>query len=434
MISLRSRAPLRFHSAGEVSRRRALLKSPEKYGSPTPVRPQAEHWHWGAWRDAARTGLQFGLGGIAAVALLFEAPALAMRPNVDPSSLDAGAAAIVRVVPARAPAPDRRGEDPAFALLEEGTQKAVRDALVDPHQSNEGVRFLRRLATSPGFGAMSPADQARLIRFVGGTDPWIAHHARASLIETIARSSYRAAAPAQQANALTRFLRSEQGAPLFVGQRDFHAGRRPYSLSSPTYLPSFAFDGETGSAHEWSVQVEGKMISIVRRDQSSPPGTYRQTPEEIAKAIASLPAASLAELQQVQIHTGRSAADAHWAQLWGEPKFRAHMTAGGAGVVHVYPMTFPQPQHVVDAALIHESAHMWSRRTWGADGSAAWQAWSERMKSDGLHVSKYARNNAAEDFAESVTLYQLVRGSGYETSIRNMFPGRFQSLDQVMER
>lgn len=79
------------------------------------------------------------------------------------------------------------------------------------------------------------------------------------------------------------------------------------------------------------------------------------------------------------------------------------MTAGAAGVVNVYPMTFPQPQHVVDAALIHESAHMWSRRIWGPDGSSAWQAWSELMKSDGLHASKYAQNNAAEDFAESVT-------------------------------
>lgn len=254
MISLRSRASLRVTSAGEIARTRAPLKTRAKLRPPTPERPKAGQWHWGAWRDAARTSLQFGLG-IAAVGLLFQAPALAMRPDFGPSSLDVGTAAIALVVPgeqasARGRWAPRAGPPVPCSAPPAGTGPHVRQTRGgDPTGGarcgdRPAVLWRGQLPGALGDFARLRSDgrcRSSAASPSGGRHrSLIAHYARGSLVEDIAKSSYRSASAGQQATSLTRFVKNEIGTPLFVGQRDFHAGRRPYTLSSrlPTYHPS----------------------------------------------------------------------------------------------------------------------------------------------------------------------------------------------------
>lgn len=100
------------------------------------------------------------------------------------------------------------------------------------------------------------------------------------------------------------------------------------------------------------------------------PGQFLQTVEQIAKAIAALPAPSLAELEIVEVNTLPSPDDSYFATTWNEPDFRAYMTAGEhRRLVNVFPTKVEQGQHAVDGAFIHEAAHLWSRKIWGPQGS-----------------------------------------------------------------
>jgi len=110
------------------------------------------------------------------------------------------------------------------------------------------------------------------------------------------------------------------------------------------------------------------------------------------------------------------------------------MTAGANGVVDIYPTVWQQPQHAVDASLIHETGHILSGRTFGPwqTPDPRWQPWDAATQRDGLSPSTYARASRTEDFSETLTLYQLSRGTPYEAEYRAMFPERFAALEAVL--
>jgi hypothetical protein len=108
------------------------------------------------------------------------------------------------------------------------------------------------------------------------------------------------------------------------------------------------------------------------------------------------------------------------------------MTAGSEGILRVYPATTPQSAATIAGTLLHETGHVLSMRQFGDDNAApGWNRWRDAAASDGLRPSQYAKNNLDEDFAESMALYGLVKGTPEEASVRAMLPGRFSVLDEL---
>ncbi|MFO0726968.1 MAG: hypothetical protein U1E65_24525 [Myxococcota bacterium] len=314
------------------------------------------------------------------------------------------------------------------------TQLQVLRAWVANSASVEGSDVIGTLAVTPGLKAMSAEERGRLLRYVAGTDNVLSTEIRASLSLKLLKPTFKEATPADQAATLSTFLNNEHGSPVSIPtwNAGFDQKRRTFVLSEPTPVPDYEFHSGKAAGQRYTLTVANRTINIVTADGSPEAGLYVHNAEQLAKAIAALPAASLAELSTVEIDVKRSPDDAHWAEVWHEPNFRAYMTAGENGVVHVYPSASPQLQHNVDGALIHETGHLWSRKVWGADGSAGWNTWTALMAKDGFHASAYARHNPAEDVADTVELYHIVVGTPNEASVRALLPARFKYLDGVV--
>lgn len=321
----------------------------------------------------------------------------------------------------------------AFFGLDTITQLSVLRVYVDLAPSPEAAQIVATLAVSPGFSALGAGDRAQLLRYVRGTDQLLSPSIRSALESLLLDPETKAADAAGQAARLRSFVSKELGTPGTVPtwDVDFDQRRRPYTLSAGQPVAEYPFHSGKANGLRYTMNVGGRQIQLVASTLSPQPGFHTYPPAVIAKAIAALPASSLAELTTVEIDAMRSPEDSHWGTLWKTPDFRAFMTAGEHGVVHVYPTGGVRSQRSVDGALIHETGHLWSRKAWGPDGSAAWKAYAELIKKDGFHPSQYAKNNAAEDIAETVELYHIVRGTSDEASIRALFPARFQFLDGV---
>lgn len=336
--------------------------------------------------------------------------------------------------------PESRGriaqlvQSDAFFGLDAGSQRAVLRAWLVHHEAIEASDLIATMAISPGFSTLGADDRLKLVRYVQGTDNLLSRHVRLELEKRMLEGGFKTATAPEQGAALKKFVNEEEGTPEGVPtwNADFDSKRRSYVLSEPVPVPQYAFRSGKADGHKWIVDVGVKKIPIVVADGGPPPGQFLQTADQIAKAIAALPPQSLAELSIVEVNTLPSPDDTYFATTWNEPGFRAYMTAGENGLVNVFPTKIEQAQHSVDGTFIHEAAHLWSRKTWGPDGSPGWTDWAARMKSDGFHASDYARHNAAEDVAETVTLYHIVRGTPQEASVRALFPARFAYLDQAI--
>lgn len=321
----------------------------------------------------------------------------------------------------------------AFFGLDALTQLSVLRVHVDLAPTSAAAELIGTLAVSPGFGALGAGDRALLLRYVRGNDKLLSPSIRSGLESVLLDPTTKAEDAAGQAARLRDFVRKERGTPGVVPtwDVDFDKRRRPYTLSAPEPVEDYPFHTGKADGLRYTVSVGGRQIQLVASTVTPEAGFHVYTPAVIAKAIAALPASSLAELTTVEIDGKRSPEDKHWGALWKAPEFRAFMTAGDHGVVHVYPTGGVQAQRSVDGALIHETGHLWSRKAWGPDGSVGWKAYAELIKKDSLHPSHYAANNAAEDIAETIELYHIVRGTPDEPAIRALFPARFQLLDGV---
>ncbi len=321
----------------------------------------------------------------------------------------------------------------AFFGLDAITQLSVLRVYVDLAPSPEAAQIVATLVVSPGFSALGAGDRAQLLRYIRGTDQLLSPSIRSALESLLHDPETKAADAAGQVARLRSFVSKELGTPGTVPtwDVDFDKRRRPYTLSAGQPVAEYPFHSGKANGLRYTMSVGGRQILLVASTLSPEPGFHAYAPAVIAKAIAALPASSLAELSTVEIDAKRSPEDTHWGTLWKTPDFRAFMTAGEHGVVHVYPTGAVRSQRSVDGALIHETGHLWSRKAWGPDGSVAWKAYAELIKKDGFHPSHYAANSPAEDIAETVELYHIVRGTPDEPGIRALFPARFQFLDGV---
>jgi hypothetical protein len=294
---------------------------------------------------------------------------------------------------------------------------------------------MNSLTTNQGYRLLNDAEQRQLSQRVTTALP-MSRSIGAALTTAMRDTAFTRSTPGEQATALRNFLSNERGTPDLVADHFTERTDIPaFSLSKPTALTNYPFRSGAGDAQQYTVNVSGRAIKVMAAG-THPAGTSQHTVDEVARAIASLPPATLAAVNTVTLEPNVNPSDAHWARVYGRPTFRSYMTAGATGDVHIYPAATPQAQSTLSGTLIHETGHTLSKRRFGEDSTkgAKWKDWGAAAASDGLHPSQYARSSNDEDFAETLQLYQQVRGTRQEADARRLFPSRFAIIDSVVNQ
>lgn len=360
--------------------------------------------------------------------------AKAQAPKADRFETTAPARKVTLIPPA-APDPTTAAglaQVPAFQALPETTRNLALGQL-GAHESIRARSPLSTLATSPGFGRLSEAEQQRLLNYVGGQNRLVSEPARDALGTLLRDAAFTGADADGQAAKLREFVTAQPGA-LYVASSNAAAPTpAAFELRGPTPAPDHAWAGSDDHtpAVRYDVVIDGKTIPLYAPE--APPAEGMHTAAQAAEAIASMPASLRAKLTEVSLEARQNPGDAYWASVYGDPSFRSYATAGADGVVRVYPCAGEAPgQAALDATLIHEVGHTMSQRLWGASYGAEWGPWTEAGRSDGFIPSKYGANNPGEDFSETLVIYQSVKGTPQEAELRALMPNRFRMLDQVL--
>lgn len=213
----------------------------------------------------------------------------------------------------------------------------------------------------------------------------------------------------------------------------FDSRRAPYTIGQPQEVSNHSFYSGAADALKYDVQVGGKTISIFMPKNPDPAQGNFHSVEEIAKGLAALPEQSRDLVTHVNVEPGKNPDDSHWAVEYNDPNFESYMTAGGDGVVNVYPSSNPIGQDYLDGTMVHETGHIWSQQKWGdPDSDARWNDWKAAIQSDPSAASKYAQVAPAEDFSETLLLYHQVKGTPEEAAARQKMPERFKIIDEIV--
>jgi uncharacterized Zn-binding protein involved in type VI secretion len=195
---------------------------------------------------------------------------------------------------------------------------------------------------------------------------------------------------------------------------------------SPTYISpgsagSYWFPGDwlPSPTVEHEVTVRGHKIKVVVPVSGPKEGEWLPSAEMIAKGLGTLPDDQLAKIQTVVVC----------------PQFDPNRPEAGAcyvpGTVYYFPRPKEMTQGDIDWVLIHEAAHTITSKRWKQDPSLRAE-WEQAIKDDGHRPSDYAGNNAGEDFAESVVMYALSKGTACEATARAIYPARYAILDRMV--
>jgi hypothetical protein len=273
-----------------------------------------------------------------------------------------------------------------------------------------------------------------LLKRLDGGPSDTAASTRAALDQVLRDASFVASSPAAQGARLQSFVTGEEGLPEVVPGRPDEVPRRSYSISAPVNELSYGFQSGAGPATRYDVAVGSKTVPV--RIGALPEGSplIQATIQDIAKALATVPAESLEFVKGVDVDPGQNPDDAYWATTYNTPGFRSYMVSGPDGRISVFPQDESIPQEYVDSSLIHETGHVFSLGTWGTThDSEGWKRWGAAADNDDSHVSNYARDSIDEDFAETVTLYAEVKGTPEEANARKLYSNRFDIIDELIK-
>ena len=300
---------------------------------------------------------------------------------------------------------------------------------------------LARLALSKGFQALGRGEQEQLLRYVGGTNRQLSGPARAALTQLMNHPTFQAMTPGEQHNSLQFFMNNQPGIhPILWEPPNTWKAQSLSSMSAPSDVPAINFDTGTKPAKRYEIEIDGRKISVLVSTGQPAAGLQVHTPEEVRRALELMPQAARAQVRAVHIDNSPARDDAYFQKKFGNPNHRAYMTAGKHGVVTIYPTAERYPIDPMVGTLVHEAGHLASFGRWtpshsdspavGMVADPAWKPWTNAIKSDKFAVSSYAKNDPAEDFAETYRLYAQTVGTPRHAELRQIMPERFRILDQ----
>jgi peptidoglycan hydrolase-like protein with peptidoglycan-binding domain len=322
-----------------------------------------------------------------------------------------------------------------FSGLSQTAQVQTLNKVAAQSSDPQAVETVSKMATSPGFRQLAPADQTKLLNEVGGTNYEVSRGDRNAMNALLQTPGFEKASAADQTTQLKKFITNEPGAQsvLEPDAGAFDAKRAKYTVTGPVDAKNHAFASGVADAQQYQVEINGKKVPVFM-PKTPTDGLQNHSIDQVAKGLAALPQSSLGVLKSVNVEPKTNPDDAYWSKQYKTPNFHSYMTAGADGVVQIYPNTgAPPSQDTLDGDLVHETGHTLSQQKWGSDDSdPRWQPWKDAAKSDGVHASTYAKNAPGEDFAETLKLYQLVKGTPQEAEMRQLMPARFKIIDGMV--
>ena len=331
---------------------------------------------------------------------------------------------------------DAETDEGRFEGLPEGVQTLANEQLAKHTDDPRATEIITDLVESPGFAGLSEAEQTRMLNYVGGDADVVNPGARTALGGVLDSTAYQSASAADQTQQLQTFLEDQPGRQAVVSLPNGHfdATRGEYEIGEPTEVEDFDFRGSSEDALRYEVEVGGRTIPVFMPATTDPANGNFHSVEEVAKGLAALPPSSLDSVTRIVVNPQENPDDDFWRKEYGDPDFSSYMTASADGTATVYPTRFPQTQTAFDSALTHETGHFVSNGAWGYEsaGGEGWDRWRAAIDSDGIAPSNYGTNNASEDFAETFSLYQAVRGTDQEAELRAVFPERFRIIDELL--
>lgn len=322
-----------------------------------------------------------------------------------------------------------------FTDLPEDVRALANSQLAKHTDDARATEIITDLAESPGFEGLTADEQTRMLNYVGGDSDLVNPGARAALGGVLDSAGYGSATPAEQTEQLRTFLADQPGRQGVVSLPEgFTDGQRgEYEIGEPTEVDSFEFRGTEEAALRYDVEVGGRTIPVYMPATTDPSNGHFHSVEEVARGLAALPESSLETVTRVVVNPQENPDDEYWRNEFGDPNFSSYMTASADGTATVYPTTHPQSQTSFDSSITHETGHFVSNGAWGHDNTGErWGPWRDAIASDGIAPSDYGTNNPSEDFAETFSLYQAVRGTDQEAELRAVFPERFRIIDELL--
>lgn len=148
-------------------------------------------------------------------------------------------------------------------------------------------------------------------------------------------------------------------------------------------------------------------------------------------------------LEQVVIENGGNPQDPYWEEQYDIPGFTSAAT-GGNGTITFYHGT----QNINQGIFDHEMGHLAGEKIEGEQDSFfdriadevtdaphnVPEGWENAARENGNHVSEYATNSSAEDFAETYGAYLAAQREGPEAleKFREDYPARAALLDEIV--
>jgi hypothetical protein len=328
-----------------------------------------------------------------------------------------------------------------FNDLPTSLQDDILNAIGRNPADEAGRRALIGLVDSDAFGGLDLPEQQRLVRYVGGENPFVSGPARAQLQDLVNDPNYQALTPDQQADRLRRFTAEESPS---------------YILEPPTgtFRPQVAADIGTGqavthpfsaggnaAARRFNVDIDGRNVEIIVPDNMLPGAGSQHTLQQVVDGLRSMPEANRRAVDRIILEPGPDPSNGLYSS-----GANSYMTAGADGAIRIYPTETGQSFDALASSMVHETGHTLTHREWGAptvqnapDGtirfnyqSPEWTRYAEAAEADGVLPSGYAAVDIGEDAAETMRLYSMVQGTPFEAEIRAIYSNRFEVLDELL--
>ena len=317
-------------------------------------------------------------------------------------------------------------------------------------QAQHQHAYATALERLPGMNVVPEVTQ-RLARYALDVGPSDKVFGRLSLAlhAALERPAALGATPKEQADALTTLLRQDpahlhavlpnfrtERAPAHVAHDVASQGPGAHPLMRP--MAGTAVPGFRELAVTFFHGVQQHTLRVVEPFPPPPPpaGKRHATMAEVIYNLAKLPYDALKEVKNVVVNPTSSPDDAFWQREFNDPNHAAYMSADKANrTLSLFPA---RDFSEMELSLAHEVGHFVGHaklgnppNTKGNGGDPRWTRWDAAQRTDNISVSRYAKNNLDEDFAETYSLYTMSKGTPAHAKYRGLMPNRFAVLDAL---
>jgi hypothetical protein len=284
-------------------------------------------------------------------------------------------------------------------------------------------------ATLGGWSKLAAGDQSILTNLLGGEQNYLSEAVREHLRPGF--KTLKGKRDDDQAAGLKAAMTVKDAMPNWIID-EMETAAATVTLAGPTTVENYAFTGTKADGEQWTAAFSDGVSTPIVAPKAPTDGYHNHSVKEMADSACYLPKTARQQITVIVLNPVVNPADAHWAAEYNRPDFHSYMTAGAAGVVTVYPDKTSNELSDADGrsnALVHETGHTWSYRTWGRDTTKGkWAEWKQAMDADVVSVSGYATASIAEDVAETVRTYVSAKATPRQDEYKRIVPHRFAIL------